>query len=177
MQFLFAQDAIMRKALILSVLHQSKEINGRKKFQKMVYLANSLGWNAFKDYRLHLFGPYSDGLYQEIVNLKEEGMIKEDISNGYSYTLTDVGDEIYGILDKKIPKDLKNKTSEMVDTIRDLSANKLELLSTLHHINKSLPKLSKRELINELLEIKPKFEKTYVKQVLDDEVCQKLLNL
>lgn len=63
----------MRSALL--ALAVSNGIYGRKKLQKIVYLANCAGWDVIQDYRFHLYGPYSDYVLAEIENLSEEGLV------------------------------------------------------------------------------------------------------
>lgn len=56
-------------------------IRGRKALHKLVYLAQLQGWPETFDYRLHLFGPYSDELASALVGLEAAGAIRIDPDN------------------------------------------------------------------------------------------------
>lgn len=172
-----SQDVLLKKALVLYVFSLSNEIKGRKKLQKMVYLINSLGWNAFSDYRLYLYGPYSDGLSYEILNLKEEGMLKEEISDkGYTYKLTKTGDDIYKILEKRISEtQIKERTNDILKIIQEYTADKLELISTLVYINNKNPGLNRQNLKQEIMKIKPKYKAKEIENAMSEEIVNVFL--
>ncbi len=67
---------LRRLALISLVLQAAGRIIGRTKLQKIVYLANSIGWKAI-DFKYHNYGPFSDSLAAELDNMKNYGWIEE----------------------------------------------------------------------------------------------------
>jgi uncharacterized protein YwgA len=50
-------------------------IAGRKAFQKLLFFAQECGWPTSFDYRLHLYGPYSDEAATALDVLSEEGVL------------------------------------------------------------------------------------------------------
>jgi len=80
---------------LVSLLGIAGEIKGRKKLQKVVYLAKKAGFPGLnQSFDYHWYGPYSDALTAEINELVLLGGVSEEkqqTSGGYatySYTLT-----------------------------------------------------------------------------------------
>jgi uncharacterized protein YwgA len=158
-----SQDIILRKALLGLVLSVSKGIKGRKKLQKLVYLANSAGWNVFKDYRFHHYGPYSDSLLSEIQNLQEAGLVRikeTEYNEGpfYLHRLTESGDSLLDILLKEVrtidPK-LIRKTEKLVSELNYYSSDELEVMASLYFLRQNTRSLDRKNLAIELKRLKP----------------------
>lgn len=68
-------------AFVNALAQQGRPIRGRKALHKLVYLAQMQGWPATFNYRLHLFGPYSDDLAGALTRLEAAGAIRIDLDN------------------------------------------------------------------------------------------------
>ena len=68
-------------AFVNALAQQDRPIRGRKALHKLMYLAQIQGWPATFDYRLHLFGPYSDDLAGALMRLEAAGAIRIDLDN------------------------------------------------------------------------------------------------
>lgn len=64
-------------AFLNQVLTAKESIPGRKAFQKLLYLAQALGYPSDYSFRLHLFGPYSEEAADELDILEEGGAVLE----------------------------------------------------------------------------------------------------
>lgn len=155
-----------RSALILSALRSVHPFQGRTKVQKILYLANLCGWNAMSDYRYHKFGPYSDAVATELENFGKNGWVEErpfETRNGelsYAYSLTRQGRKVADSLAAKIDDpDLIRRTMSLVKDLHNLSSDDLEIMATLVFMRRSEPGISGDELIDIVLELKPKFDR------------------
>lgn len=129
------------------------EVQGRKKLQKLVYLAQRLGAPFREDFAYHLFGPFSEALANELEEMKMLGLIKEtkETTQGgypqYSYSLTQEGTGLAET--KQLVFD-----SELVSTLRELNkedGRKLELKATTWFLLESeLPEDEVPEMIQKL---------------------------
>ncbi|MBU2560417.1 hypothetical protein KKA03_05930 [archaeon] len=78
---------------ICFAVEKCEKIQGRKKFQKIFYLAKRAGIPIHETFKWNMFGPYSKELASEIDVLCEmELLLEEGFQGGeYSYILTDEG--------------------------------------------------------------------------------------
>lgn len=65
-------------AFIQTLASSGVPIRGRKALQKLLYFAQFQGWPRNADYRLHLFGPYSDEVAVALDRLEATGAIHVD---------------------------------------------------------------------------------------------------
>src|SRR2546427_5078046 len=72
----YDNSRLRRLALISLVLQSAGRVIGRTKLQKMLYLANSIGWKAI-DFKYHNYGPYSESLASELDSMRNYGWIEE----------------------------------------------------------------------------------------------------
>jgi uncharacterized protein len=154
-------DTITSKALLLLALSENDGIHGRKKLQKIIYLANCAGWNVIKDYRFYYYGPYSDYVLSEIQDLSEEGLIDIEMKSGnkpyYSHKLSDKGRLLLMMISKRIKKDLFENTKRLVSKLDKFSSDDLEIMASLYYIHCESPSLGNTQLIQELQLRKPHF--------------------
>ncbi len=78
-----------------------EEIQGRTRFQKMVFLLQQeFGNTEFYDFEAYDYGPFSKGLYDDLDDLIDRNLIKETREEFdedkvyYEYKLTDAGREL-----------------------------------------------------------------------------------
>ncbi|TDQ38772.1 YwgA family protein [Aureibacillus halotolerans] len=115
---------------LLQVLAETEEIIGRKKLQKMVYVAQKLRFPFYEKYEFHFYGPYSEELTLQMEELHNLGLISEtkERKGGYEqyrYALTRDGDDFlkqYG-LESVL-------TGEVMMCLNQQSSRFLELVAT-----------------------------------------------
>ena len=117
-------------AKLMKVISSAGEIIGRKKLQKMIYIAKKVNLPFYEKYNFHFYGPYSEELTLRIEELCNLGFIEEvhEKKGGYfqyRYSLTESGSEFLGHYDRELPP-LKDC---MVD-LNEQSSRFLELVST-----------------------------------------------
>ncbi|MFW5700500.1 MAG: hypothetical protein ACOCWM_02325 [Cyclobacteriaceae bacterium] len=113
-------------AKLLALVEQAGTIEGRTKFQKIVYILKSKGINFNENFRYHYFGPYSADLHLEIEELTDRNMLIEKQSNPYIYKLNPSlsADRDPDILGKK----------ELIDYLNSKDSRVLELTSTIFYL-------------------------------------------
>lgn len=117
-------------AKLMKVISSAGEIIGRKKLQKMIYIAKKVNLPFYEKYNFHFYGPYSEELTLRIEELCNLGFIEEvhEKKGGYfqyRYSLTESGSEFLGHYDMELPP-LKDC---MMD-LNEQSSRFLELVST-----------------------------------------------
>lgn len=137
---------------LLALFQQAGEVIGRKKLQKMIFIAKKMDVPFSERFKFHMFGPYSEELtlrIGELCNLNFLQEVKED-KGGYSqyrYTLTDEGNEFLSLYALDMPR-----LSELVGKMNEESSRFLELVSTLLYFDE----LAKEEAIEKVHIVKPK---------------------
>lgn len=89
---------------ILFLINEFKTLPSRKRLHKMICIAkydSSLKYPVSFEFERHLYGPYSFDLKEMMDKLIKLGLIKEDVSLGYSYSLTSQGKELFVSLSKR----------------------------------------------------------------------------
>lgn len=64
------------------MLLSAGEVRGRKKLQKMVFIAQSLGYPFPEPFHLHVWGPYSEVLAVKLKEMTDWGFAREDALPG-----------------------------------------------------------------------------------------------
>ena len=122
------------QALIAHILnYMNGEIHGRIPLQKLIYFCKAYGTAIDANYRLYIYGPYS----QQVADSLQEGVMEEIfqesrglISKGmefkeYAYTLN--GENSLSNEQERIVQDVLN-------TFGNMSAEQLEILATTYFI-------------------------------------------
>lgn len=133
-------------AKIMYAIANSGEIVGRKKLQKMIYIAKRLSFPFQEKFQFHFYGPYSEELTLRIEELSNMGFIhevKEDKGGyiQYRYSLTDSGIEF--LQDSHIQME---NLQPCLQRMNLQSARFLELVSTVLYFD-ALPKQEVKEKI------------------------------
>jgi uncharacterized protein len=118
-------------AKIMKVFAVAGDIVGRKKLQKMIYIAKKMNFPFYEKYNFHFFGPYSEELtlrIEELCNLGFLNEIKEKKGGYYQYrySLTEAGEQFLSHYQLDMPK-----LEGIIDELNEKSARFLELVSTL----------------------------------------------
>ncbi|WP_062051468.1 YwgA family protein [Bacillus sp. JCM 19034] len=117
-------------ANVMGLFLQAGEIIGRKKLQKMIYIAKKLNAPFSERYTFHMFGPYSEELSLRMEELCNLGFVvenKEDKGHYYQYryTLSPEGERFLEMYPHQM------LSSELVEALNEKSSRFLELVSTL----------------------------------------------
>lgn len=149
-------------AKLMKVFSSSGEITGRKKLQKMIYIAKKIDFPFYEKYDFHFFGPYSEELTIRIEELCNLGFLNEmhEKKGGYfqyRYSLTEAGEEFLSHYDLDMPP-----LKACMEDLNGQSARFLELVSTVFFFDT----LEKEEVKEKVHKLKSKQKYT------DDEIEQ-----
>lgn len=145
----------------MSALSASGEIVGRKKLQKMIYIAKKLSFPFQEKFQFHFYGPYSEELTLRVEELYNLGFIEEvkEKKGGYyqyRYTITENGEEFLHLYESEMPY-----LKECISSMNEQNSRYLELVSTVLYFD-NLPKAEVIEKIN-----KVKAKQRYTEEEID----------
>lgn len=137
-------------AKLMQAILVSGEITGRKKLQKMIFIAKKIEFPFHERFQFHFYGPYSEELTTRVEELCNMGFLNEvkEKKGGYfqyRYTLTDPGKEFLSLNEVEMPF--------LMDCFTDMNeqnARFLELVSTVLYFDN----LSKDEVANKVFTLK-----------------------
>ena len=139
-------------AKLMKVFSSSGEITGRKKLQKMIYIAKKINLPFYEKYDFHFYGPYSEELTLRIEELCNLGFLNEmhEKKGGYfqyRYSLTEAGEEFLANYEPDMPP-----MHECMQDLNGQSARFLELVSTVLYFDS----LEKEEVKEKVFTLKSK---------------------
>ncbi|WP_342539191.1 YwgA family protein [Sporosarcina sp. FSL K6-1540] len=139
-------------AKIVQFISMANEVTGRKKLQKMIYIAKKMNFPFAEKYELHMYGPYSEELTLRIEELCEMGFLAERCTDKgsyvqYSYQVTGEGAGFLEMADAA-----HAMLGTCIDSMNVKSSRFLELVSTLLYFDH----LDKDEQIAKVLIVKNK---------------------
>ncbi|MFC4410714.1 YwgA family protein [Chungangia koreensis] len=122
---------LQEHAKIVQFVSIANGVTGRKKLQKMIYIAKKMRFPFFEKYELHMYGPYSEELTLRVEELCEMGFLNENKEDKgsyvqYSYRTTDEGSTFIETLCEE-----NDHLTKCIDLLNKKSARFLELVSTL----------------------------------------------
>lgn len=131
---------------IMYAIAESGEVAGRKKLQKMIYIAKKLTFPFGEKFQFHFFGPYSEELTLRIEELCNMGFLNEvkEKKGGYyqyRYTLTEDGEQFLAANRMDIPY-----LQDCMTDMNNQNARFLELVSTVLYFN-NLPREEVQEKV------------------------------
>lgn len=137
-------------AKLMQAIRVSGEITGRKKLQKMIYIAKKMEFPFQERFQFHFYGPYSEELTTRVEELCNMGFLDEvkEKKGGYfqyRYTLTESGKEFLSLNEVEMPC--------LQDCLTDMNgqnARFLELVSTVLYFDN----LAKEEVANKVFTLK-----------------------
>lgn len=149
-------------AKIMAVLQSAGEITGRKKLQKMIFIAKKLNFPFHEKYDFHFFGPYSEELTLKMEELTNLGLVieREKKGNGYvqyCYTLSEEGERFLTHYNVTTPE-----LQRCVQMMNEESARFLELVSTMLFFEQ----FDKDKIVEKISVVKEK--QHYSKREFDD---------
>jgi uncharacterized protein len=118
---------------ICFAVEKCKGIHGRKKFQKIFYLAKRADMPIHETFKWNMFGPYSEELASEIDSLCNMEFLSEKKLTGmeYSYKITEKGSRF---LEKSLPKEeqiLYNRLTKILEILNTFSSQNLEKIASI----------------------------------------------
>lgn len=139
-------------ARIIHAISTAGEISGRKKLQKMIYIAKKLAFPFQEKYEFHFYGPYSEELTLRIEELCNMGYLKEvkEKRSGYyqyCYSVTESGNDFLSMQEVIMPS-----LKECLLDMNGQNARFLELVSTVIFFDT----LDKPEVIEKIFTLKSK---------------------
>lgn len=142
-------------------------IAGRKKLQKLVYLAQQRGWPFPEVFKHHIYGPFSEQLANEIEEMTSYGFVAEErqVGHGSAFccSLTDLGKDLMKKHGNSTPPLISR---EMIAELGKRDARTLELMATVLFLLKC--QCAKEQVFTSVGNLKP--EQDYS----DDEISQAL---
>ncbi|KYK32444.1 MAG: hypothetical protein HXS48_14105 [Theionarchaea archaeon] len=136
-------------------------VEGRKKLQKMIYIAKVLGYPLREDYTLYLYGPYSEELAGELQRMKELDLLDErKLDSSYSIKITKNGKDLLNYFQTNIEKEMGieklNKMRTLFKELGYFDPWQLEILATLFYFYQ-IGYSDFNELQRIVRKVKPKF--------------------
>ena len=146
---------------IAFIINASRCVESRSKLQKMVYIAQVLGYPFREDYILYLYGPYSEELAGELQRMKELNLLDErELDSSCTIELTENGKALLDYFLNNITKEVGNENvNRMKNLFRVLSKYdpwKLEIVATLFYFY-HIGYCDMNELRKAVKRAKPKF--------------------
>ncbi|MBT2696955.1 YwgA family protein [Bacillus sp. ISL-40] len=137
-------------AKLMQAVMVSGEIIGRKKLQKMIYIAKKVAFPFHERFQFHFYGPYSEELTLRVEELCNMGFLNEvkEKKGGYfqyRYTLTEPGKEFLSVNEVEMPF-----LQDCLVDMNEQNARFLELVSTILYFDN----LSKEEVSNKVFTLK-----------------------
>ena len=145
------------------MVQQFGTVEGRTRMQKLVYLANLIGWNCFQDFRFHHYGPFSDSLTEAIGEMRSLGWVHEMArptpggNVAYEYSVEGGRENMINSLVGRVgDQRLVARTQGLFHQLENFSSDQLELMASLVFL-RTTEHLLGEELISRTHELKPKF--------------------
>ncbi|WML24451.1 YwgA family protein [Neobacillus sp. OS1-33] len=137
-------------AKLMQAVMVSGEIIGRKKLQKMIYIAKKVAFPFHERFQFHFYGPYSEELTLRVEELCNMGFLNEvkEKKGGYfqyRYSLTEPGKEFLSLNEIEMPF-----LQDCLVDMNDQNARFLELVSTVLYFDN----LPKDEVMNKVFTLK-----------------------
>lgn len=126
---------LKRHAKIIRLIEIVGEVSGRKKLQKMVYIAKQLDIDFDERFEFHMYGPYSEELTLRVDELCNMGLLDEQVETKgaihmYRYTLNDTGRDFLRFHEVDF-----GKGEEVILRMNEENSRFLELVSTILYFN------------------------------------------
>lgn len=136
-------------AKIIQFIGAADGITGRKKLQKMIYIAKKLQFPYKEKFEFHFYGPYSVELTTRVEELCNMGFLNEERQDKgsyvqYKYQMTDAGEHFTKMAQVE---DASPALIYCIQQMKGRSSRFLELVSTLLYFD-HLPKTEQIEKLH-----------------------------
>ena len=157
----------LRLAIQFEIISRLRDV-GKIQLQKLAYfLQEEMDVPTEYPYKMHHYGPYSEALETDTTRLEFAGYVEvQPDPNGYGFhiTQTDSPREEWSTLLQPHGE----KVTRVVDIFGSRRIPELELMATIHFMNRLRPNLHTDELLGMVRALKPKFGENYIQSVYDD---------
>ncbi|KFD40817.1 hypothetical protein HY02_01050 [Peptococcaceae bacterium SCADC1_2_3] len=146
----------MKLETLIAYLADKTTIRGKKALQKLVYFCAEAGVPIYANFRLHIYGPYSNEVAEELGEAVTREIVKVS-PDGYSFSKGFSGDKYlsrdYGNIEAN-----REKIQKVLDVFGGFTPLELELYATIHFIATALSeaygKVTKERVVNEVYRAK-----------------------
>lgn len=122
---------LQEHAKLVQFISLAEEVTGRKKLQKMIFIAKKMNFPFHEKFRLHMYGPYSEELTLRVEELCEMGFLQEQCMDQgayvqYQYQVSHEGEHFL--------RDMSEEAGALqlfIQQMQQKSSRFLELVSTL----------------------------------------------
>lgn len=123
------------QALIAHILeHEEKGVSGRIALQKLVYFCKTCGVNVDANYRLYIYGPYSQQVADSLQDGVEDSIFKE--TNGHIERGNEFEEYYDGLSGgNALGQEQQTILSDVLGTLGNKSPKELEILATTFFID------------------------------------------
>ena len=153
---------LQKHTKIVQFITLAGEVTGRKKLQKMVYIAKKMNFPYQEKYQFHMFGPYSEELTLRVEELCNMDFISEKMEDKgsyvqYTYACTEEGRQFLSTMSTH-----HENLDQCIDRLNIKSSRFLEIVSTLLYFDY----LPREEQIEKLHVVKGKlnFSETEIEE-------------
>lgn len=147
---------LFEHAKVMQFISLAGEVTGRKKLQKMIFIAKKMEFPFSERFELRMYGPYSEELTLRIEELCEMGFLEEQCVDKGSYVQYVYKVSKNGLRFLQNAKPAHNRLPIIVNKMQEKSSRFLELVSTLMYFDH----LSKVEQIDKVHIVKSKLKFT-----------------
>jgi uncharacterized protein len=156
-------------SIVRYLVEQSGNDLGKTQIQKLMFFTQYDGNVPLNyDYRIHYFGPYSEELDDDLINMKLNGYfeILPDLT-GYGYHVIP-GKENISNMDSNV-QPFKEKIDLCIKKYGKLSVPKLEIMSTLHYVEYVAGiNGGKDQIVGIVASLKPRYSKAVIDKAYDE---------
>ena len=148
------ETLLQEHAKIVQFISMAEEVTGRKKLQKMIYIAKKMQFPYAEKFELHMYGPYSEELTLRVEELCEMGFLTEEfIDKGsyvqYKYNVSGEGERFL-----ETAQPAPEQLIDIIEKMQVQTSRFLELVSTLLYFDH----LAKKEQIEKVHIVKNKLK-------------------
>ena len=165
---------LKRLAILYEVVEALGDV-GKTQLQKTLYLLQeAYGVPSRYAFRMHHYGPYSEDLDTDMTRLKMTGYlsIKSDVQGyGFHVEVSDKPEQNWSAL--VLP--YRQQINAALELVRDRTPSQLELMATLHFVDRLLGNPDDRHLIETVHSLKPKFPPEYINSLRQELIDADLL--
>jgi uncharacterized protein YwgA len=133
------------------------EIRGRKKLQKMVFIAQHLGYAFSESFDLHVWGPYSEVLAVKLKEMTDWGFAREEALPGPAgnqhFVYTPGPNAALALNGPSLSDEVQTRLAALVTTLNQQDATLLEGVATVLYLRGK--GLSDEEVSERLPRLKP----------------------
>jgi hypothetical protein len=162
---------IMKLETLIAYLTDQTIIKGKKALQKLVYFCSEAGVPVYVNFRLHIYGPYSNEVAEELGEAITKDIVKI-APDGYSFSRGSSCDK-YLARDREDIVANQEKIKKALDVFGKFMPKDLELYATIHFIstalNEAYGEIAEERVVREVYRAKgDKFSVQRIKDAYQD---------